>query len=83
MLAEQQSDYQNCLISDETAPQGYQQISVSVAGSNTIANTLSQSQIPLTSQQQQQQQQQPHSQPTNRYSYRAAIYRSEAQQDIG
>lgn len=75
MLAEQQSDYQNCLVTDETVSQGYQQLTVSLAG----ANKLSQSQIPLNSQQQLQQ----HPQPTNRYSYRAAIYRSEAQQDIG
>jgi len=69
MLSEQQGDFQNCLISDETIPQGYQQLTVSLSGSNTGNNQIQQ---PITL-----------NQPTNRYSYRAAIYRSEAQQDIG
>lgn len=78
-MAEQQSDFQNCIIPDEeeTSPQHYQSLTVNLSGGGGVggigpmaANSAIIQQPTLN-------------QPSNRYSYRAAIYRSEAQQDLG
>lgn len=82
ILADQQTDFQNCVITDEdetsssatssasSSPQHhYQALTVNLPGGAAATNVAGPPPI-LT-------------QPTNRYSYRAAIYRSEAQQDLG
>ena len=80
VLAEQ-AELQNCILTDEetsppiSQPQSYQPLTVNLSSSNN--DTIQLQQPKLTSHQQQP------SLNTNRYSYRAAIYRSEAQQDFG
>lgn len=76
-MAEQQSDFQNCIITDEeeTSPQHYQSLTVNLPGGVSVGGgigTMAANSVIIQQQQ-----------PSNRYSYRAAIYRSEAQQDLG
>lgn len=99
ILNDQQSEFQNCILNDDVAnsvmsSQDYQ-LTVNLSSSGAGANNLTtQQQQQLLQQQQLQQQQQQqlsatataaptNHPPSNRYSYRAAIYRSEAQQDLG
>lgn len=80
ILAEQQNEYQNgILAADETIPQGYQQLSISLTGSNILATSkMTSPQIPLN----QQQQQNPQS-PINRYNRTTLDNTVAHQQDIG
>lgn len=73
MAADEQNDYQNSMTDDSSSsavPQGYQQLTVSLTGMNSTTTNIAPPQLTLQ-------------QPTNRYGNRSAIYRSDAQQDIG
>lgn len=73
MAADEQNDYQNSMADDSSSSsvsQGYQQLTVSLTGMNTTTTNVTPPQLTLQ-------------QPTNRYGNRSAIYRSDAQQDIG